>query len=96
MSCRAQEAFLKRPKGYYAGGKLIEDAELKGFRIGDALVSEKHAGLDRKSWQCDRKDVIMLIETIKHKVKEDTGVELEHEIKIVGGRMKVYKLWNIA
>ena len=43
MSLPSAGSVFKRPKGYYAG-KLIEDAELKGFRIGDAQVSEKHAG----------------------------------------------------
>ena len=83
LSLPSAGSVFKRPKGYYAG-KLIEDAELKGFRIGDAQVSEKHAGFIVNLGNATAKDVIMLIETIKHKVKEDTGVELEHEIKIVG------------
>ena len=63
---------------------LIECAGLKGYRIGDAQVSEKHAGFIVNLGEATAKDVITLIETIKQKVKEVAGVELEHEIRIVG------------
>jgi UDP-N-acetylmuramate dehydrogenase len=83
LSLPSAGSVFKRPEGYYAG-KLIESAGLKGFRIGDAQVSEKHAGFIVNLGEATAKDVIMLIEIIKQRVKEFTGVELEQEIRIVG------------
>jgi UDP-N-acetylmuramate dehydrogenase len=83
LSLPSAGSVFKRPEGYYAG-RLIECAGLKGYRIGDAQVSEKHAGFIVNLGEATAKDVITLIETIKQKVKEVAGVELEHEIRIVG------------
>lgn len=74
---------FKRPAGYYAG-KLIEDAGLKGYRIGDAQVSEKHAGFIVNLGNATADDVLKLIEHIKATVYEKFGVQLEPEVKIVG------------
>ncbi len=74
---------FKRPEGYFAG-KLIEDAGLRGFCIGDAQVSEKHCGFVINRGNATAKDVIMLTEHIKKTVREKFGVELEEEIKITG------------
>lgn len=73
---------FKRPEGYFAG-KLIMDAGLRGFRIGDAQVSEKHCGfvVNRGDAKCD--DVLKLCETIKKVVFEKFGVMLETEIRII-------------
>ncbi|HHY81094.1 MAG TPA: UDP-N-acetylmuramate dehydrogenase [Clostridiales bacterium] len=74
---------FKRPVGYYAG-KLIQDAGLKGMRVGDAQVSELHSGFIINLGNATACDVIELIEQIKAKVKENSGVELQPEVKIVG------------
>ena len=74
---------FKRPEGYFAG-KLIEDAGLKGFRIGGALVSEKHAGFIVNTGNATCSDVVALIKHIQKTVKEKFGVELETEVKIEG------------
>lgn len=74
---------FKRPVGYYAG-KLIQDAGLKGMRIGDAQISEKHSGFIINLGNAKACDVIELIEKAKEKVKEQTGVELIPEVRIVG------------
>ena len=74
---------FKRPVGYYAG-KLIQDAGLKGMRIGDAQISEKHSGFIINLGNATACDVIKLIEKAQAKVKELTGVELIPEVKIVG------------
>lgn len=74
---------FKRPVGYYAG-KLIQDAGLKGMRIGGAQVSDLHSGFIINIGQATANDVIALIELIKNRVKEQFGVDLCPEVKIVG------------
>ncbi len=73
---------FKRPEGYYAGA-LIEQAGLKGFNIGGAYVSEKHAGFIVNKGDATTTDVISLIDYIRNKVFEMSGVMLEPEIKVV-------------
>ena len=70
---------FKRPEGYFAG-KLIEDSGLKGYSIGGAQVSEKHAGFLINRGGATSADVLSLMEHIKKTVKENYGVELESEI----------------
>ncbi len=74
---------FKRPVGYYAG-KLIEDSGLKGMRVGDAQISEKHSGFIINLGNATARDVIELIEKVKQRVKERFGVDLQPELKIVG------------
>jgi len=74
---------FKRPEGHYAG-KLIEEAGLKGYRIGDAQVSEMHSGFIVNLGKASAKDVLLLIEHIRNVVKEKFGIWLEPEIKIIG------------
>ena len=70
---------FKRPEGYFAG-KLIEDSGLKGYSIGGAQVSEKHAGFLINRGGATSNDVLSLMEHIRHTVKQNYGVELESEI----------------
>lgn len=70
---------FKRPEGFFAG-KLIEDAGLKGLRIGGASVSEKHAGFVINDGGATSGDVIALTDKIKETVYERFGVTLELEI----------------
>ncbi len=74
---------FKRPEGYFAGG-LIEEAGLKGYSIGGAKVSEKHAGFIINTGNATARDVLDLIEHIQTVVYEKNGVKLETEIKFVG------------
>lgn len=74
---------FKRPDGYFAG-KLIEDSGLKGFTIGGAQVSEKHAGFIVNLGDATSKDVKELIKYIQNKVKENYNVDLETEVLEVG------------
>ncbi|MCL2200316.1 MAG: UDP-N-acetylmuramate dehydrogenase [Defluviitaleaceae bacterium] len=76
-------SFFKRPEGNYAG-RLIEESGLKGFSIGDAQVSEKHAGFVINKGNATAKDVIALMEHVKKKVFNDSGVMLELEVRILG------------
>lgn len=74
---------FKRPENYFAG-KLIMDSGLKGFSIGGASVSDKHCGFVVNKGNARAKDVIELIEYIKHTVKNKFNVVLEPEIRIIG------------
>ena len=73
---------FKRPIGLYAG-KLISDAGLKGYRIGDACVSDKHAGFVVNMGNATAAEVILLIEHIKTTVKQKYDVLLEEEVVII-------------
>lgn len=74
---------FKRPEGYFAG-KLIMDAGLAGFSIGGAEVSAKHCGFVINSDHATAKDVLDLICHVQKVVKEQYGVELETEVKMLG------------
>lgn len=74
---------FKRPEGYFAG-KLISDAGLKGFSIGGAQVSEKHAGFLINKDNATSADMYKLIMEVRDRVKESTGVELEPEVIFLG------------
>ena len=74
---------FKRPKGYYAGA-LIEEAGLKGKRIGGAEVSQKHAGFIVNVAGACAEDVYGLIKLIEKKILDRFGVRLEREVKLVG------------
>ncbi len=67
-----------------SAGELIEDAGLKNVRIGGARVSEKHANFIINENKATAKDVIVLINLIRDKVKDMTGIALETEVKIIG------------
>lgn len=73
---------FKRPEGYFAG-KLIEDANLKGFSIGGAQVSEKHAGFVINRGEATATDIRQLVEHVKAVVCEKFGVMLECEIEFI-------------
>ena len=74
---------FKRPEGYFAA-KLIEDTGLKGLSVGDAQVSEKHAGFVVNKGSATAKDVCELTDKIKEEVKDKFGVELELEVIKIG------------
>lgn len=74
---------FKRPEGYFAG-KLIDDTGLRGYRVGDAMVSDKHCGFVINCGNATCKDVKALIEDVQDKVFEKFGVQLMPEVKIVG------------
>lgn len=73
---------FKRPEGYFAG-KLIEDAGLRGYRVGGAMVSEKHCGFVINYDNAAATDILKLIKDVQDKVKEHSGVTLEPEVKII-------------
>lgn len=74
---------FKRPEGNYAG-KLIMEAGLSGASVGGAKVSKKHCGFIINTGDATSKDVIDLIRLVRKKVKEQSGILLEPEIKFIG------------
>ena len=87
----SEEHYDRRPAKLSGGqrqrvaiaGALIQEAGLKGFRVGDAQVSEKHAGFIINRYSGTASDVLELIEYVRKTVKEETGVLLEPEVKIL-------------
>ncbi len=67
-----------------SAGRLIETAKLKGRRVGDAQISDKHANFILNMGKATAKDVLELMEIVKQAVLEAKGVRLEPEIKIIG------------
>ena len=74
---------FKRPEGYFAG-KLIQDAGLRGFRVGNAQVSEKHCGFVINLGGATAEDVSGLMGEVIRRVAENSGVRLEPEVKMIG------------
>jgi len=74
---------FKRPKGYYTG-PLIERANLKGYQIGGAQVSKKHAGFIINKDEATAKDIVRLIRKIQKEVYKTSGVKLKPEPKFLG------------
>lgn len=74
---------FKRPEGYFAG-KLIQDAGLRGYSVGDAQVSEKHCGFVINRGNATAAQILQLISDVQKKVLEEFGVELETEVKMIG------------
>ena len=83
LECPSGGSTFKRPTGYFAG-KLIEEAGLRGLRYGDAQVSEKHCGFVINVGEANFREVYTLIKTVQKIVKDEFGVQLETEIKIIG------------
>ncbi|HDQ46120.1 MAG TPA: UDP-N-acetylmuramate dehydrogenase [bacterium] len=83
LSLPSAGSVFKRPEGDYAG-RLIEEAGLKGLRIGDAMVSKKHANFIVNVHVASARDVLHLIREVQERVFERFGVRLEPEIHFVG------------
>lgn len=76
-------SIFKNPPGDYAG-RLIEASGLKGTRVGNAVVSEKHANFLVNDGEATARDMMGLIELVRSRVRADHGVELELEVKLLG------------
>ncbi len=74
---------LKRPEGAYAG-QLIEEAGLRGYRVGGAQVSEKHCGFVVNTGDATAEDIVAVITHVQDVVREKSGVTLQPEVKFVG------------
>lgn len=76
-------SFFKRSEGYFAA-KLIDDCGLKGYRVGNAAVSEKHAGFVVNLGGATAKEVLCLAEYVAERVYAEFGVKLEREVRYIG------------
>jgi UDP-N-acetylmuramate dehydrogenase len=79
-------SMFKRPKEGYAAA-LIEQSGLKGYTVGGAMVSEKHAGFVVNRGNATFKDVMDIIDHIRETVMKQFGIELEPEVKIIRNRL---------
>ncbi len=76
-------SMFKRPEGHYTGA-LIEQAGLKGFSIGGAQVSEKHAGFVINKGEATASDIDALVKHIQKTIQDQFGVSLEREVRFIG------------
>jgi UDP-N-acetylmuramate dehydrogenase len=83
LSLPSAGSVFKRPAGDYAG-RLIEDAGCKGLRIGDAMVSKKHANFIVNCRLASAQDVMRLIDEVRARVLKQFQVELELELHLIG------------
>ncbi|HEY3397477.1 MAG TPA: UDP-N-acetylmuramate dehydrogenase [Armatimonadota bacterium] len=83
ISCRSAGSIFKRPPGDYAG-RLIQAVRGNGLQVGDAAVSDKHANFIVNLGHARAQDVLELIQTIRARVHEQFGVDLEPEIRLLG------------
>ena len=75
-------SMFKRPVGHFAAA-LIDQCGLKGFAVGGVQVSEKHAGFVINRGEATCKDILELVEQVKKRVYENTGVTLEMEVRVL-------------
>lgn len=74
---------FKRPEGHFAG-KLIMAAGLRGYRVGDAQVSQKHCGFVVNLGEATASEVWRLIQDVRERVEEQFGIRLEPEVRFLG------------
>lgn len=87
LSLPSAGSVFKRPSGDYAG-RLIEEAGCKGLRIGDAMVSKKHANFIVNCHLASAQDVLRLIDEVKQRVYNRFEIMLELEIHLIGFKEK--------
>lgn len=73
---------FKRPEGYFAAA-LIDQAGLRGYRVGQAMVSEKHTGFLINEDKASAEEFLKLIAEVQKRVKEHSGVDLECEVRLI-------------
>ena len=83
LSYPSAGSFFKRPQGYFAG-KLVQDAGLKGLTVGGAQVSTLHSGFVINIGGATATDIVSLMHLVQARVKEQFGVDLEPEVRIIG------------
>lgn len=88
---------FKNPKSLRSGkavsaGKLIDEAGLKGYRIGSAMISETHANFMINEGESCGEDFLALINLVRDIIRERTGIDLQVEVQIVGGPLNTVRL----
>jgi len=83
LNKRSAGSLFKNPKNNSAG-KLLDEAGLKGYSVGDAKISEKHANFFINDGDATSKDMLMLIKKAHKEVKDKFNVNLSLEVKLMG------------
>jgi UDP-N-acetylenolpyruvoylglucosamine reductase len=76
---------FKNPDHELGAGRMLEQCGLKGYRIGGALISPKHANFIENAGGATSADALALMAEARHRAREGFGVELEHEVEFLGG-----------
>jgi UDP-N-acetylmuramate dehydrogenase len=84
LEFRNSGSIFKNPEGGVPAGQIIDEMGLKGNQIGGAKISEKHGNFIVNLGQARASDIIALIDMVKKKVKEERGIILEKEVRIIG------------
>ena len=84
LTFRSAGSIFKNPNANTAAGYLIDKANLKGTRIGDAEISEKHANFIINHGNASSSDVLQLIKIIKKTIKNKFNINLNLEVKLIG------------
>jgi len=84
LEFRNSGSIFKNPKGGVPAGQIIDEIGLKGNQIGSAKISEKHGNFILNLGQAKASDIIALINMVKKKVKDERGIILEAEVRIIG------------
>lgn len=84
LEYRSAGSVFKNPPGGVPAGRLIEEAGLKGLVVGDAMISELHGNFIVNRGKAKAAHIIELIEEVRMRIRDMTGIELETEIVIVG------------
>jgi UDP-N-acetylmuramate dehydrogenase len=83
LEYRNAGSIFKNPAGVPAG-RIIDELGLKGTRIGDAEISEKHANFIVNRGKARAEDIVALIDLVKERAKNERGIDLEPEVRIIG------------
>jgi UDP-N-acetylmuramate dehydrogenase len=75
---------FKNPPGAAGAGELIERSGLKGFRVGGAMISPRHANFIENAGGASSADALALMAEARRRVAERFGVTLEHEVRFLG------------
>jgi UDP-N-acetylenolpyruvoylglucosamine reductase len=75
---------FKNPPGELGAGRMLEHCGLKGFRVGGAVISPRHANFIENADHATSVDCVTLMAEARHRAREQYGVELEHEVVLVG------------
>ncbi len=75
---------FKNPPGERGAGSMLEECGLKGYRIGGALISPKHANFIENAGEATTADCVALMAEARRRARERFGVELEHEVVLWG------------
>jgi UDP-N-acetylmuramate dehydrogenase len=86
-TARTFGSVFKNPPGEIGAGKMLELCGLKGYRVGGAVISPKHANFIENAGGATTADCLALMAEARRRAREAYGVELEHEVVLLGERL---------